>query len=143
MNSKNYTVLNLIFVGIILTIFIYSALFISAGVDHPIKCVHEELLGGPCPTCGISRGFSAIMHGQFALAQKIQHNTINVFLFFILQLIFRLLFILITKRGSFALSKLINADIVISFLLFFWFFRHLIIQTLYIFYKMLLTGITD
>jgi hypothetical protein len=142
LKPKSYIVINYIFAGIILAIFFYSALYSPLGNSHPIKCIHAELLGGPCPSCGLSRGFSAIMHFNITLAKEIQPNSIAVFLFFLIQLFFRLSIIFLLKKNMFSIKTISNTDIVLSTFLFFFCFRHFILQTLYIFYKMLLTGNT-
>jgi hypothetical protein len=141
MTPKNYTILNYIFAGIILAIFFYSALFSPNNPNYPIKCIHQELLGGPCPTCGLSRGFSAILHFHFSQAKQIQPNTFSVFSFFFIQLLFRVFLIFLLQWKPATLRGIANIDIIVSALMFFYFFRHLIVQTLYIFYKMMLTGI--
>jgi hypothetical protein len=140
MIRRNYKILNYVFAGIILAIFFYSALFSPTEKNYPIKCIHKELLGAPCPSCGLSRGFSAIMHFDLDLAKQIQPNTIAIFTFFLIQLLLRISFIILIRWQNVSLKALTSIDIVLSSLLFFWFFRHLILQTLYIFYKMLLTG---
>jgi hypothetical protein len=140
MNSKNYLLLNFIFAGIILAIFFYSAWFSPGSNAYPIKCIHQELLGGPCPTCGLSRGFSALVRGEFALAKQIQSNSLSIFAFFFIQLFLRGLCIVLIKKNAFPLKAISNTDLVISILSFFFFFRYLIFKTLYIFYKMMLTG---
>lgn len=143
MNSKSYLIINYIFAGIILAIFFYSLLFSPGDNTYPIKCIHQELLGGPCPSCGLSRGFSAIVRCDMELARQIQPNSISVFLFFVVQLFLRFCCVVLVKRNRLSLKNITGIDVVISTLLFFYFFRNLIFQTLYIFYKMLLTGIVE
>jgi hypothetical protein len=140
MDKKSYLVLNLIFAGIILAIFIYSGIYSPDKNNHPIKCIHEELLGAKCPTCGMSRGFSAIVRGQINDALVYQQNSVSVFLFFLLQLVFRLTSIWLLLKTKIQLKIITNTDITLSLLLFLLTFKNLIFQTFYIFYKMLLTG---
>lgn len=140
MNNKSYLIINWIFVGIILSVFLYSMIYKPEKNSHPIKCMHEELLGSKCPSCGMSRGFSSIVRGNFDQAIKFQKNSIPVFLFFLFQLGMRLIFIWSSKSQKFALRNTISLDVTLSTVLFFLCFKNLIFQTLYIFYKMLLTG---
>jgi hypothetical protein len=140
MISRHYKILNYVFAGMILAIFFYSVLFSPTEKNYPIKCIHKELLGAPCPSCGLSRGFSAIMHFNLSMANQIQPNSLAIFSFFLIQLWLRISFIFLTNWQKIPLKTLTSIDIALSTLLFFWFFRHLILQTLYIFYKMLLTG---
>ena len=132
--------MNLIFAGIILAIFIYSGIYSPDKNNHPIKCVHEELLGAKCPTCGMSRGFSAIVRGQINDALVYQQNSVSVFLFFLLQMVFRLTSTWLLLKSKIQLKIITNTDITLSLLLFLLTFKNLILQTFYIFYKMLLTG---
>jgi len=140
MTKQGYLLINLIFAGIILAIFIYSGIYSPEGNKHPIKCAHEELLGGKCPTCGMSRGFSAIVRGKINDAIGYQQNSLPVFLFFLIQLIFRVTSIYLVLKSSISLNIISNVDITLSLFLFILTFRNLIFQTIYIFYKMLLTG---
>ena len=132
--------MNLIFAGIILAIFIYSGIYSPDKNNHPIKCIHEELLGAKCPTCGMSRGFSAIVRGHINDALVYQQNSVSVFLFFLLQMVFRLTSIWLLLKTKIQLKIITNTDITLSLLLFLLTFKNLIFQTFYIFYKMLLTG---
>ena len=132
--------MNLIFAGIILAIFIYSGIYSPDKNNHPIKCIHEELLGSKCPTCGMSRGFSAVVRGHINDALVYQQNSVSVFLFFLLQMVFRLTSTWLLLKTKIQLKIITNTDITLSLLLFLLTFKNLIFQTFYIFYKMLLTG---
>jgi Protein of unknown function (DUF2752). len=140
MTKQSYLLINWIFAGIILAIFGYSGLYSPNENKHPIPCIHEELLGSKCPTCGMSRGFSAIVRGRIKDAVDYQKNSIPVFLFFFIQLIFRVTSLLLLLKSRISLKIITNTDITLSLLLFILTFKNLIFQTLYIFYKMLLTG---
>jgi len=140
MTKQPYFIINWIFAGVILAIFIYSGIYNPDKNNPPIKCIHEELLGGKCPTCGMSRGFSAIVRGRISDASNIQKNSLIIFSFFAIQLIMRLLIILLLLKSQFSLKLLTNCDITLSLFLFLFTFRNVILQTFYIFYKMLLTG---
>ena len=140
MTKQSYLLINWIFTGIILVIFIYSAIYTPEGNNHPIKCVHEELTGSKCPTCGMSRGFSAIVRGRFSDALDYQQNSLSVFMFFFVQLILRTSAIVLLAKSKLSVKFISNIDITVSLLLFLFTFRNLIFQTFYLFYKMLLTG---
>lgn len=140
MTKQGYLVINWIFAGIILAIFVYSGVYKPEENSHPIKCIHEELLGQKCPTCGMSRGFSAIIRGRFHEAIAFQKNSPSVFSFFAIQLMMRILFIILLIKSNISIKVLTNVDTTLSLLLFMFTFRNLILQTIYIFYKMLLTG---
>lgn len=140
MTKQSYLALNWIFAGIILAVFIYSALYKPEENKHPIKCIHQELLGGTCPTCGMSRGFSAIVRGHIDEALAYQQNSVSVFMFFLLQLVFRTTAIVLILKTKLTTKFISGIDSTVSLLLFLFTFRNLIFQTIYIFYKMLLTG---
>jgi hypothetical protein len=141
MSSKSYLILNEIFAGIILAIFLYSAFYSPESDEYPIKCVHEELLGARCPTCGMSHAFSAIIRFQFSKAIDFQPNSISVFGFFLIQFILRISAIVLLTKSRIPVNSMANVDIVVSLIVFLFSFRNLIFATFYIFYKMMLTGI--
>ena len=140
MNKQSYLLINWIFTGIILAIFVYSVIYSPEGNKHPVNCIHQELLGGTCPTCGMSRGFSAIVRGRINDAIDYQKNSITVFVFFFIQFIFRTTSIILVLKSRISLKIISNTDITLSLILFILTFKNLILQTIYIFYKMLLTG---
>jgi hypothetical protein len=141
MSKKSYLLLNKIFAGMILAIFLYAAFYSPDGNAYPIPCVHEELLGARCPTCGMSHAFSSIVRFQFSKAIGFQPNSISVFGFFLMQLILRIAGIVVLSKNKIPISSIINIDVVVSLVVFLIFFRNLIFATFYILYKMLLTGI--
>ncbi len=140
MNKRNYLLINYIFIVTIFAIFIYSGLYGDGQNNNPVNCIHEELLGAKCPTCGLSRGFSAIVRFHFTEAVEFQRNSIPIFLFFAIELFMRLLSIALVCKSKVSLKTITNIDITLSLLLFIVTFHNLIFQSIYIFYKMLLTG---
>ena len=140
MTKQCFLALNWLFAGIILAVFIYSALYKPEENKHPIKCIHQELLGAKCPTCGMSRGFSAIVRGHVNEALFYQQNSLSVFMFFLLQLVFRITAIVLLFKTKLTAKFISGIDSTVSLFLFLFTFRNLIFQTIYIFYKMLLTG---
>ena len=140
MTKQNYLLINFIFGGIILIVFLYSAIYSPGSNNHPIRCIHEVLLGSKCPTCGMSRGFSAIVRGRIEDARNLQPNSIAVFSFFATQLIMRITLVFLLLKTRIPIKIMTNVDISLSMLIFLLTFKNLILQTFYIFYKMLLTG---
>ena len=135
--------MNIIFAGFLLAIFVYSGILDPQKDNYPIKCIHTQLLGSKCPTCGMSHGFSAILRGNINEALKFQPNSLPVFNFMAIQLLMRLLLIFLIIKTDISISYLANTDITLTLLLFLFFFKNLIFQTFYIFYKMILTGNTN
>ena len=90
-NEKNtYLVINIIFAGIIILVFIYSGFFCPEKNDYPLVCIHERITGEPCPSCGLSRSFSYIIRGDISTAASYNEYGLRVFLFFLFQLVMRL-----------------------------------------------------
>lgn len=120
--SQPYLLLNIIFAGIIISIFIYSGIFSAQENNHPIKCPHFELTGKPCPSCGLSRSFSEIVRLEFESAQIYNSNGLKIFTFFIIQLVLRLLTTLLFVKNTIKQRTLIIIDSFVSIILFLWCF---------------------
>ena len=120
----------------------YTGWFSPQQDKYPIPCIHAELLGTRCPTCGMAHGFSSILRGNIHEAIVFQKNSIPIFAFFVIQLLLRLVLIILLVRSKGSLVLLANIDITVSVLLFLFLFKDLVLQTFYIFYKMILTGNT-
>ena len=132
MSIKSYFLVNLIFAILLVIIFVYSGIFDPKQDKYFIKCIHTELLGRKCSTCGMSHGFSSILRGNINDALKFQPNSVPIFEFFAIQLSMRLLLIFLLKKSDIAYSYLTNIDITLTLLLFIFFFKNLIFQTFYI-----------
>jgi hypothetical protein len=143
MVDKGYLTVNKIFAGIILAIFLYSALYSPDADAYPIKCIHEQLLGTRCPTCGMSHAFSALIRLQFGKANVLQPGALMIFPFFLIQLLMRISAIIWVKKTTIHVKTAITIDIVASLLLFLVTFSHLILSTFQIFYTLLATGSPD
>ena len=116
-----YPKINLIFAGIILCIFIYSGIFSPEKANHPIPSGYTLLTGKPTKSTGLSRAFSAIMQLEFNKALRNNKESLKVFSFFIIQLLFRFLFTLMYFRWK--NRKVITTDIILSVLLFIYCFE--------------------
>ena len=90
--SEPYLVINLIFAGIILLVFIYSGLFSPEKENYPVVCIHEKLTGEPCASCGLSHSFSLIIRGKISEAYEWNIYGPRIFIFFAAQLLMRILF---------------------------------------------------
>jgi len=130
--SENTCLLiNIVLAGIIVFIFIYSALFSPSGADYPVKCIHEQLTGEPCPSCGLSRSFSYIIRGDIEAALMLNPYGLRVFLFFLFHLVMRISNIIFIIRKPQYTRELVLADsglAIITFLLAFgqffaWYFN--------------------
>ncbi len=113
-----YCTVNLIFTGLILIILAYPAIYSPDRDSYPVQCVHEQLTGQPCASCGISHSFSLIMRGRIEEAYEWNPNGMRVFLFFVLQAVMRVVFTLFCLRKGAARPQLIVYDITGSALMF-------------------------
>jgi Protein of unknown function (DUF2752) len=124
LGPKDYKILNTIFIGILILMFGYA--FFFAYDSHSVACVYVKTYGIPCPTCGITRAFSEILHLRFKHAIQLNILSIYLFTFFFVQLLLRLIInTFLLKR--IAIKKIIVYDITISVFLFIVCFNKLIL----------------
>lgn len=126
-----YLLINIIFAGVILLILLYSGIFSPEKDNYPVTCVHEKLTGEPCISCGLSHSFSLIVRGRIGEAYQWNAFGMRVFLFFISQLLMRVVFLLISLRHPDIRKQLIIYDCVVSgiiFLISFWPFMTSIVK---------------
>lgn len=138
MTRKNYLILNVVFIALILGIFLYCS-FLHSFEEH-ITCIHHKYLGIDCPSCGLTRSFSALLHHDFQSALEWNKFGYRIFLFFIIQLGLRSLFLISVFFQTIQMKIVMKADWIISSVLFLVCFFPFIISTFYLFYKMLFTG---
>ena len=121
----SYQILHLIFAGIILMIFVYSGIFSPSKGRHPIPSQYRLIEGEATPSTGMSRAFSSIVRLDFSQARAYNAYSLEVFLFFFVQLWMRVVFFFLYARHK---SKgLVAADISLSVLLFVACFKGLIV----------------
>lgn len=109
--------INLVLAAVIILIFAYSAVFSPDSGSYPIACVHEVVLGEPCPSCGMSHAFSLILRGRIDEAREWNYYSVTLFLFFAVQLFLRLFFSVADKLSAarpIAGKAILITDIVIS-----------------------------
>jgi len=112
--AGSYKLINYIFAGIIVCIFIYSGIFSPLSNNYPVQCVHERLSGVPCPSCGISHSFSYIVRGNIKEALEWNAYGPRVFLFFLFQLFLRISNNIFLMRNPQKLRQLTIFDICLS-----------------------------
>jgi len=115
---KTYLAINAIFAGIIILVFIYSGFFNPEKSEYPLRCIHEQVTGEPCPSCGLSRSFSSIIRGNLDQALMYNEYGMRIFLFFLLQLVMRISNIVFILRKPLLIRNLIIADSVIAVITF-------------------------
>lgn len=117
-----YVIINSLLAVVLLAVFIYSAVFSPEKHNYPIQCIHELRTGEPCPTCGFSHAFSYLLRGDIEQARLWNENALPVFVFFALQLLYRLLTLIPGFIGPKRRKALIYDDITLSILFFTWAF---------------------
>lgn len=123
LGNEPYLIINIFFAGVIALIFAYSGIFSPEKDNYPVTCIHEQLTGEPCISCGLSHSFSLIVRGRIAEAYQWNMYGMRVFLFFAAQLILRIRFSLSYIKNKETQRELIITDCVgsgIIFLIAFW-----------------------
>ncbi len=121
--NEPYLIINIFFAGVIALIFAYSGIFSPEKDNYPVTCMHEQLTGEQCISCGLSHSFSLIVRGRIAEAYDWNIYGMRVFLFFAAQLILRIRFSLSYINNKETQKELIITDCVGSgliFLIAFW-----------------------
>ena len=90
--NEPYLLVNLILAGVILLVIAYSGIFSPDRNDYPVACIHEQLTGQPCISCGLSHSFSLIVRGRLDEAYRWNVYGFRIFLFFISELVLRIVF---------------------------------------------------
>jgi len=122
--QDSYQIVQVVFAGIILMIFIYSGIFSPKGGGHPIASQYKSIEGKATASTGMSRAFSSIVRLDFRQARGYNAHSLEVFVFFFVQFWLRVVFFLFYAR--YRAKGLIAADIIISVSLFLWCFKNLI-----------------
>ena len=123
--NEPYLIINIFFAGVILLIFAYSGIFSPEKNNYPVSCIHEDLTGQPCVSCGLTHSFSLIVRGRFGEAYQWNIYGMRIFLFFAAQLILRIAFSIFYLRYADTRKQLIIVDCIgsgIIFLIAFWSF---------------------
>jgi hypothetical protein len=123
LRNEPYLFINIFFAGVILLIISYSGIFSPDKNNYPVTCIHELLTGKPCFSCGLSHSFSLIVRGRIDEAFRWNHYGMRVFLFFISQLIMRIVFSVFYLKSTDTRRQLIIFDCIgsgVIFLISFW-----------------------
>jgi hypothetical protein len=120
---NSYKKINIIFALLIMFIFFYCYLssFISIGL-------HSSCEGLPlayCKSRGLTRAFSQIMRFNFHEAICFNPYSVKIFLFFLIQLIVRLLINAIIRLDNFKFVR--NSDLFFSLIFFLFSFYNLVL----------------
>jgi hypothetical protein len=126
--KETYLIINFVLAVVILLVFAYSGIFSPDKNNYPVVCIHEKISGEPCFSCGLSHSFSLIVRGRLDEAYQWNVNGIRVFLFFVSQLLMRIVFSFYYLKDGVNRKGLINFDIAGSILIFAIVFYPFIVQ---------------
>lgn len=84
----SYQIINLSIGVLIIFIFACPAIFDSG--NYPVECVHMEILGEECESCGLTRSFSAMFRGNYSSAFDYNRSGPLLFGFFAVQFFLRI-----------------------------------------------------
>ncbi|RZT97389.1 uncharacterized protein DUF2752 [Ancylomarina subtilis] len=129
----SYRIINIIFAGVIGLVFIYSCLFLPENGSHLIPSFYTDITHQSSPSLGLSRAFSALVRGQFSLANQFNPYALQIFLFFSFQFIYRLISLNVDRIVFVNRKFWIRTDILLSpflFLLAFYPLIHFTLQTI-------------
>jgi preprotein translocase subunit SecY len=118
LRREQYLKINLILAGVIVLVFAYSGIFSPDTNNYPVVCIHEKLTGEPCFSCGLSHSFSLIVRGRISEAYEWNKYGLQVFFFFLFQLLLRIAFSVFYIQNPGNRKRLIPIDIGGSILLF-------------------------
>lgn len=135
MSNRVYHIINTVFGGIILCIFIYSLIF--HGNNHPVPALLTDITGIIPPSKGLSSSFSEIVRGNLDEALTLNPHSIRIFAFFLIQLLTRILVSITVEANWIKQNRVIIIDIFFSILLFGICFAPLIEYTFRLFTKFL------
>ncbi len=90
--SSEYKLVNRLFLIVVGSIFIYSILFDPEKMNYPIHslCNKYDIPVKKCKSKGLSRSFSYLVRLKIDKARNLNKYSVKLFLFFLLQLVFRL-----------------------------------------------------
>ncbi|MFM7022310.1 MAG: DUF2752 domain-containing protein [Flavobacteriales bacterium] len=102
--------------------FVYSGFFIDE--SFAVQCVYKELLGRECVSCGLTRDFHSYLSLDFS--SPLNPYSLSIFLFFFVQMWFRLILALLDQRIEMVRKKVATVDVVLTVLAFLFCFGGLI-----------------
>lgn len=114
-----YRALSVVFFLFIVLLFLYVFMFYPD--SHPVRCVWFEKTGKTCSSCGTSRVFSYMIHGNYVGAMEINPKSIPLFFFFMIQWMWRGMFLFVPSNAAWLNRKeVIYLDILLSGTIFSW-----------------------
>jgi hypothetical protein len=122
--KDSYLIINLVFIGIIISIIAYSVIFSADGRKYPVPSGSAILTGEISASSGMSRSFSETVRFNFQAAKQYNRYGPRIFSFFAIQLLMRAWAVFIALHISVKQRQyLILSDAMLSiflFIVFFW-----------------------
>jgi hypothetical protein len=118
LKHQPYLIINTVFAIVLLLVLAYSVIFSPDKDNYPVTCIHEKLTGLSCFSCGLSHSFSLILRGRIEEAYEWNIYGMRVFLFFVSQLIIRMVFSIYFVKYTDTRKQLIIIDCIGSSLIF-------------------------
>jgi hypothetical protein len=110
-----YVIINCIFAGILVAVFLYSFIYGFKGLTHPIPSGSQLLGEHTVLSSGMSRSFSAMTHLNFEAAKNLNFYGPQIFFFFLIQLFMRIAGVYLFSLSNLLQKKIIViADCVVS-----------------------------
>jgi len=119
---KNYRIINNVLLISFSCLLFYFAIIEYTALSYPLTSVYKDIVN--VESKGLQRSIGMCLRMDFDEAEKMNKSGLFVFLFFVIQIVFRSLIVLLYKRTS---NALILTDVAISVILFFIAFRNFII----------------
>jgi hypothetical protein len=118
LKGESYLIINIVLAGVIVLVLTYSGIYSPDKDNYPVVCVHEKLTGQPCFSCGLSHSFSLIIRGRIDEAYAWNRYGMQVFIFFISQLLLRVCFSVFYIKNPGIQKQIVILDIGGSVLIF-------------------------
>jgi hypothetical protein len=86
-----YPIVNFIFLGILLLIFLYFIIYSPDENNYPVKSNYTTITGNTSISSGLSHGLSCMIRGRFNEAKLYNRYSSRLFFFFVIQLVMRVI----------------------------------------------------
>ena len=98
--NQPYALINWVFALMITGIVLYSALYDPDRGSHALTSAYQLLTGEETVSTGLSRSFSALVRLRLDDAKELNPYGPRIFLFFVVQLILRIVILFLAYRGA-------------------------------------------
>ena len=112
--SKAYFIFNIVVLLLIVTVFCYSLIVISNGIQ--LNCIHKTQNGLACNTCGIPRGLNSFIRLDFNEANSFNSYSVFFGLYLLSHMIIRIIMslVILIKVNLFTPRRAFFVELVIG-----------------------------